>query len=214
MFCFRQGIKEKGTEPSESEITEMEVRVDPMTILQYLSDQEDENSIRSNQESLSEKDDEPSDIEPTSKTCRLSESENQINNKNYISCQLCPRSFISDTALQMHMLGHPSQPKRILSFNNMQQNINQVVKFETVEQSDATGNNNNHINTNNNINIKYTEDDSEGTEDDDEFDEFCEQKSSSCPICGKIISNKGNLKIHLETHRPKGRYACDFCGRM
>ena len=35
-----------------------------------------------------------------------------------------------------------------------------------------------------------------------------------CPICSKRISTKGNLKVHLETHRPKGKYGCDICGRM
>lgn len=35
-----------------------------------------------------------------------------------------------------------------------------------------------------------------------------------CPICGKRISTKGNLKVHLETHRPKGKYGCDICGRV
>ncbi|XP_012230056.1 zinc finger protein weckle-like isoform X2 [Linepithema humile] len=35
-----------------------------------------------------------------------------------------------------------------------------------------------------------------------------------CPICTKKISTKGNLKVHLETHRPKGKYGCDICGRI
>ncbi|XP_019700693.1 zinc finger protein 493 isoform X2 [Harpegnathos saltator] len=35
-----------------------------------------------------------------------------------------------------------------------------------------------------------------------------------CPICSKKISTKGNLKVHLETHRPKGKYGCDICGRI
>ncbi|XP_049776927.1 zinc finger and SCAN domain-containing protein 2-like [Schistocerca cancellata] len=35
-----------------------------------------------------------------------------------------------------------------------------------------------------------------------------------CPVCGKKISTKGNLKVHLETHRPKGKYGCDICGRV
>lgn len=35
-----------------------------------------------------------------------------------------------------------------------------------------------------------------------------------CPICSKNISTKGNLKVHLETHRPKGKYGCDICGRI
>ncbi|XP_017774998.1 PREDICTED: zinc finger protein with KRAB and SCAN domains 8-like isoform X2 [Nicrophorus vespilloides] len=34
-----------------------------------------------------------------------------------------------------------------------------------------------------------------------------------CPVCGKLISSRGNLKIHLDTHRPKGKYDCDICGR-
>lgn len=36
----------------------------------------------------------------------------------------------------------------------------------------------------------------------------------ACPVCGKVVSTKGNLKVHVETHRPKGKYACDICGRM
>ncbi|KAF5281652.1 hypothetical protein FQA39_LY17750 [Lamprigera yunnana] len=44
-----------------------------------------------------------------------------------------------------------------------------------------------------------------------------EQENSirfKCPVCGKIISTKGNLKVHLETHRPKGKYGCNICGRI
>lgn len=48
--------------------------------------------------------------------------------------------------------------------------------------------------------------------DDDLRDEY--KNMYSCPICGKKISTKGNLKVHLETHRPKGKYGCDICGRM
>lgn len=176
-----------------------------MTILQYCTDEEEGHNQENKDETSSDKD-EPSDQDSVLKTENLSESENNPDNKYKFSCQLCPRYFISETSLQMHMLGHPSQPKRILSFNNMQQRINQViVTFETVKEREENANNNN-------IDDKCNNEDSEET--DDEFDEFREKTNSPCPICGKMISNRGNLKVHLETHRPKGRYACDICGRM
>ncbi|KAJ6646363.1 Zinc finger imprinted 3 [Pseudolycoriella hygida] len=36
----------------------------------------------------------------------------------------------------------------------------------------------------------------------------------TCPICKKKLSTKGNLKVHLETHKPKGKFSCDKCGRI
>lgn len=36
----------------------------------------------------------------------------------------------------------------------------------------------------------------------------------TCPVCGKIASSNENLKIHVETHRPKGKYECNKCGRV
>lgn len=35
----------------------------------------------------------------------------------------------------------------------------------------------------------------------------------TCPTCKKKLSTKGNLKVHLETHKPKGKFTCDKCGR-
>lgn len=35
-----------------------------------------------------------------------------------------------------------------------------------------------------------------------------------CNICGKKLSTNGNLKVHLKTHKPKGKFNCDKCGRM
>lgn len=176
-----------------------------MTILQYSTDEEEENTVENKNETLSDKD-EPSNEESIMKnqSNHVSETEHHDHNKKQLSCQICARNFISEAALQMHMWGH-HQTKRILSFNNMQQQINQVVvTLETVKQIEENANNNND---------KCTDDDSDDTEDD-EFDEFSDQTTNPCPICGKIISNKGNLKVHLETHKPKGRYACDICGRM
>ncbi|GAB0091852.1 hypothetical protein DMENIID0001_067380 [Sergentomyia squamirostris] len=36
----------------------------------------------------------------------------------------------------------------------------------------------------------------------------------NCIVCNKKLSTKGNLKVHMETHKPKGKYACDKCGRI
>ncbi|XP_037052363.1 zinc finger protein 1 homolog [Bradysia coprophila] len=36
----------------------------------------------------------------------------------------------------------------------------------------------------------------------------------TCPTCKKKLSTKGNLKVHLETHKPKGKFSCDKCGRI
>lgn len=35
-----------------------------------------------------------------------------------------------------------------------------------------------------------------------------------CNVCGKKLSTNGNLKAHLKTHKPKGKFNCDKCGRM
>lgn len=35
-----------------------------------------------------------------------------------------------------------------------------------------------------------------------------------CIVCGKVLSTKGNLKVHVDTHKPKGKYSCEKCGRM
>lgn len=36
----------------------------------------------------------------------------------------------------------------------------------------------------------------------------------TCTQCGKKLSSKGNLKVHLDTHKPKGKFNCEKCGRV
>lgn len=35
-----------------------------------------------------------------------------------------------------------------------------------------------------------------------------------CTVCGKKLTTSGNLKAHMKTHKPKGKFNCDKCGRM
>lgn len=35
-----------------------------------------------------------------------------------------------------------------------------------------------------------------------------------CAVCGKRFATSGNLKAHVKTHKPKGKFNCDKCGRV
>lgn len=38
--------------------------------------------------------------------------------------------------------------------------------------------------------------------------------SLKCTVCNKKFSTKGNLTAHMRTHKVKGKFTCDKCGRM
>lgn len=39
-------------------------------------------------------------------------------------------------------------------------------------------------------------------------------KAYKCLVCSKKYSTKGNLNVHMKTHKGKGKFTCDKCGRM
>ncbi|KRT79121.1 zinc finger protein [Oryctes borbonicus] len=154
----------------------MEIRVDPMIVLQcsVLDDdeEEDENGYSSDNSEI--------DHKPA--------ITNGIDEKLYYPCLACPKRFASELALQEHMWGHNQKPKRILlmNYDNLICEKGEEIQNDLIKTENGVSN----LAENGNA-IRF-----------------------NCPICGKIISTKGNLKVHLETHRPKGKYACDICGRM
>lgn len=175
-----QGVKENKT-LQDLEVTEMEIRVDPMIVLQYSvldDDDEDENGYTSESSDTEEK----------------HVLENNLSEKSY-PCLVCPKKYASEIGLQQHMWTHNSKPKRILltNYDNLicerNEEKNAVSQSNYSKHSVGDGAESDHIENGNGIRF-------------------------NCPICGKLISTKGNLKVHLETHRPKGKYACDICGRM
>lgn len=123
------------------------------------------------------------------------ESENYSDNsESYLklhSCTMCPRRFPSEFNLLVHMWSHPTQNKRILSNKNQEEEENHSDELNADEETTSDMLDSNNI-----------------------FGKTSDLIQYSCPVCGKSVSTKGNLKVHVETHRPKGKYACDICGRM
>ncbi|KAK5639383.1 hypothetical protein RI129_011875 [Pyrocoelia pectoralis] len=189
-----KGIKEK------EEVTEMEVKVDPMLILQCSVDDDSSNDGASETESLPES---------QASNDKLSNNGDDIDESQKLyTCNFCPRCFNSETALQTHMWNHLPQNKHVvlLNINNTEWEwqangeekscntrlISGSASSTSSEECEASENGNSEaVQMDQENNFRYT-----------------------CPICGKMISTKGNLKVHLETHRPKGKYGCEICGRI
>ncbi|CAG9772234.1 unnamed protein product [Ceutorhynchus assimilis] len=183
-----KGTDEKVTQNNETEVMEMEVRVDPMSILQCCLDEtesEDESEANAaNSEKDEDDNEESTDDETQSNSLENgSETENSENTCIIYLCSICKRSFTTNLALQDHMYVHSAKRTLSLIFNKFQENLTTVY----VNSSETTHN-------------------GETQED--------ESILNKCPICAKHISSKGALKVHLETHRPKGQYGCDICGRV
>lgn len=156
----------------ESEVTEMEVRIDPMIILQCCLDPgDDEDNMNDNN----------NDKNP----------DTELNGTETGTVEAYRRT---------HVLPSTKLGSKLLNLNNMHCTKETDKQTET-ETSSHTGCN---------MHRQGLDDsDDEGTDSDNG-----EGSKLTCPICGKLISTKGNLKVHLETHRPKGKYGCEICGRM
>lgn len=111
---------------------------------------------------------------------------------NTFDCTICPSSFESQINLQRHLWSHLSRSERRYDDRKptVQVNIQRGTSYSNSE-------------------IIFQ---SYGIDNSAEFNNST--GTFTCPICNKRISTKGNLKVHLETHRPKGKYGCDICGRM
>lgn len=162
----------------DNEVTEMEVRVDPMMILQCTGEDDEYSS------SVSTADEDDTNMSSSSMKSENSTEEFVKTRKPY-NCSICPRRFTSQFALQNHMWSHLPYGRKVLSDNDK----NSIRKSESEQEFSAL-------------------DAAENSQENNSTLRFV------CPVCGKHISTKGNLKVHLETHRPKGKYGCDICGRV
>nr|CAD7198623.1 unnamed protein product [Timema douglasi] len=184
-------ILSKGAD-AECEVTEVEVRVDPMLFLCALedgsSDDNDssllpDNSSHSSSNAVVSSPEGKSDPPPPSRPTPPLPTSTQMPDKETkpYCCSVCSRGFNNEIGLQNHLWSHLPAERRILSTSDNNQRQSPVYSSRGVL----------HTSSNLTATMRFV-----------------------CPICGKKISTKGNLKVHLETHRPKGKYGCDICGRV
>ncbi|XP_011504407.1 PREDICTED: zinc finger protein 771-like [Ceratosolen solmsi marchali] len=105
-------------------------------------------------------------------------------------CKICAKSFSSQIVLQDHLWSH--LPTTTSDIRDYVDDATSILRNEKECEGDgALMSQNNSCSENSLLSGNFI-----------------------CPICSKRISTKGNLKVHLETHRPKGKYGCDICGRI
>ncbi|XP_050313851.1 zinc finger protein 596-like [Anthonomus grandis grandis] len=230
----KESDKKQDSENEETEDTteEMEVRVDPMSILQcYMDESNSETASDSDEVSLESPkfadesrndeqyfDDDAEEYQSaTTQESGSSESETSENTHIIYLCSICNRNFSTNSALQDHMFVHSTvYAKRVLtlSFNKFQQSLATVfINSQPTTNLTAVPINNSSypISMHNTNELKSTE-----TSGDIDLSEDSDGRidGMKCPICAKHIFSDEALKVHLETHRPKGQYGCDICGRV
>ncbi|XP_034937410.1 zinc finger protein 691-like [Chelonus insularis] len=187
----------------ESGLTEeMEVKVDPMIFLQCgldrsaspnvsdLNSDEEKSQIKD----ISSSNEDEETKRKSTKTLLKSAPDPDDNSEEvptkFFNCTICSHTFETQIGLQNHLWSH--LPRAEYQYDDDDDKLPSM--------------NNQRIYSNNSSVIQNGEMENSGG--------YATNGNFICPICNKKISTKGNLKVHLETHRPKGKYGCDICGRI
>ncbi|XP_048265563.1 zinc finger protein 90-like isoform X3 [Bombus affinis] len=174
---------------------EMEVKVDPMLFLQYgMENSASETSEASDTEEIITKTNSP---EPLPLTNKIDEIKKETKEESNDKLQEDTEELISNVSTKPHecTICARSFISQIGLQNHLWSHLPKDKRLDgkPILRSQQVYSTNGvlHMNTDNNSSSNFI-----------------------CPICSKKISTKGNLKVHLETHRPKGKYGCDICGRI
>ncbi|XP_060818560.1 zinc finger protein 62 homolog isoform X3 [Bombus pascuorum] len=174
---------------------EMEVKVDPMLFLQYgMENSASETSEASDTEEIITKTNSP---EPLPLTNKVDEIKKETKEESNDKLQEDTEELISNVSTKPHecTICARSFISQIGLQNHLWSHLPKDKRLDgkPILRSQQVYSTNGvlHMNTDNNSSSNFI-----------------------CPICSKKISTKGNLKVHLETHRPKGKYGCDICGRI
>lgn len=111
-------------------------------------------------------------------------------------CSSCPMTFSTQSALQEHILNHLIDKQKLAEQKAAAESKE---KKETKEKKP--------------VSAPTTIQKKTAATPKKRRKRACTSRFS-CTMCGKKLSTKGNLKVHLETHKPKGKFNCDKCGRM
>lgn len=116
-------------------------------------------------------------------------------------CSSCPMTFSTQSALQEHILNHLIDKQKL---SEQKMAAEAKVKKEAKEKKSTVS-----VSSAPSTIVQKKS----ATTSKKRRKRACTSRFS-CTMCGKKLSTKGNLKVHIETHKPKGKFNCDKCGRM